>query len=130
MDGSSAREEESVHFHDEGTSPEGGGEVFWQARAVGGQGEGSYRDIQLSCTDAKAAYSLVTTQEKWDVVALKGEEGSLGATCGLLIIDEVHLLADERSAVLESVVARLHRWVESSQREVGSLSGWALCLLV
>ena len=56
--------------------------------------------------------------EKWDVVTRKGGDGSLGATCGLLIIDEVHLLADERGAVIESVVARLHRWVESSQRQV------------
>lgn len=47
----------------------------------------------------------------------RGGDGSLGATCGLLIIDEVHLLADERGAVIESVVARLHRWVESSQRQ-------------
>lgn len=36
----------------------------------------------------------------------------------MLIIDEVHLLADERGAVIESVVARLHRLVESSQRIV------------
>ena len=63
-------------------------------------------------------------------MALKGEDGSLGATCGLLIIDEVHLLADERSAVLESVVARLHRWVEIIHRQVRLLSAWALCLLV
>ena len=63
-------------------------------------------------------------------MALKWEDGSLGATCGLLIINKVHLLADERSAVLESVVARLHRWVESSQRQVRLLSAWALCLLV
>lgn len=35
-----------------------------------------------------------------------------------MIIDEVHLLADERGAVIESVVARLHRLVESRQRQV------------
>lgn len=61
---------------------------------------------------------MVTTPEKWDVVTRKGGDGTLGSTCGLLIIDEVHLLADERGAVIESVVARLHRWVESSQRQV------------
>lgn len=52
------------------------------------------------------------------MVTRKGGDGTLGSTCGLLIIDEVHLLADERGAVIESVVARLHRWVESSQRQV------------
>eukprot|EP00984_Skeletonema_dohrnii_P009199 scaffold3511_cov144-Skeletonema_dohrnii-CCMP3373.AAC.8 len=75
-------------------------------------------DMQLSRAEADAAHILVTTPEKWDVVTRKGGDGSLGATCGLLIIDEVHLLADERGAVIESVVARLHRWVESSQRQV------------
>jgi len=75
-------------------------------------------DMQLSRAEAEAAHILVTTPEKWDVVTRKGGDGSLGSTCGLLIIDEVHLLADERGAVIESVVARLHRWVESSQRSV------------
>ena len=75
-------------------------------------------DMQLSRAEAEAAHVLVTTPEKWDVVTRKGGDGSLGSTCGLLIIDEVHLLADERGAVIESVVARLHRFVESSQRNV------------
>lgn len=75
-------------------------------------------DMQLSRAEAESADILVTTPEKWDVVTRKGGEGSLGQTCGLLIIDEVHLLADERGAVIESVVARLHRLVESSQRQV------------
>ena len=75
-------------------------------------------DMQLTRAEADAAHVLVTTPEKWDVVTRKGGDGSLGSTCGLLIIDEVHLLADERGAVIESVVARLHRWVESSQRQV------------
>jgi activating signal cointegrator complex subunit 3 len=75
-------------------------------------------DMQLSRAEADAAHVLVTTPEKWDVVTRKGGDGSLGSTCGLLIIDEVHLLADERGAVIESIVARLHRWVELSQRQV------------
>jgi len=33
----------------------------------------------------------------------------------LLIIDEVHLLNDERGAVIETIVARTLRQVESSQ---------------
>ena len=75
-------------------------------------------DMQLTQAEADAVHVLVTTPEKWDVMTRKGGDGSLGSTCGLLIIDEVHLLADERGAVIESVVARLHRWVESSQRQV------------
>ena len=79
-------------------------------------------DMQLSRAEAEAAHILVTTPEKWDVVTRKGGDGSLGSTCGLLIIDEVHLLADERGAVIESVVARLHRWVVLLPRRIKILS--------
>jgi len=77
-------------------------------------------DMQLTRAEADAAHVLVTTPEKWDVVTRKSgsDENSLGNQCGLLIIDEVHLLADDRGAVIESVVARLHRLVESRQRQV------------
>lgn len=77
-------------------------------------------DTQLTRAEAESANILVTTPEKWDVVTRKSgnDENSLGNQCGLLIIDEVHLLADDRGAVIESVVARLHRLVESRQRQV------------
>ena len=77
-------------------------------------------DMQLTRAEAEAANVIVTTPEKWDVVTRKSgtDENALGNQCGLLIIDEVHLLADERGAVIESVVSRLHRLVESRQRQV------------
>ena len=39
----------------------------------------------------------VTTPEKWDVVTRKSgnDDNALGNQCGLLIFDEIHLLADE-----------------------------------
>jgi activating signal cointegrator complex subunit 3 len=76
--------------------------------------------MQLTRAEAQAANVLVTTPEKWDVVTRKSgnDENSLGNQCGLLIIDEVHLLADERGAVIESVVSRLHRLVESRQKQL------------
>ena len=36
----------------------------------------------------------------------------------LIIIDEIHLLADDRGAVIETIVARTQRYVESSQKLV------------
>lgn len=36
----------------------------------------------------------------------------------LLILDEVHLLNDERGWVLESIVARLFRNIERTQRRI------------
>lgn len=77
-------------------------------------------DMQLTRKEAEAADMIVTTPEKWDVVTRKSgtDDKSLGNQCGLLIIDEVHLLADERGAVIESIVSRLHRLVESRQRQI------------
>ena len=49
-----------------------------------------------------------------------GGDKSLGTLVTLLIIDEVHLLADERGAVIETIVARTQRYVESSQKLVSS----------
>jgi activating signal cointegrator complex subunit 3 len=72
-------------------------------------------DMQLSKQEISATQIIVTTPEKWDVVTRKSGDGSLVALVRLLIIDEVHLLADERGAVIESIVARTLRLVEASQ---------------
>ena len=74
-------------------------------------------DVQLTRREADAAHILVVTPEKWDVVTRKqgggsGDAmGSLASRCRLLIVDEIHLLAEERGAVLECVVARTTRLV-------------------
>lgn len=59
---------------------------------------------------------LVTTPEKWDVVTRKSTgDVSLTQLVKLIILDEVHLLHEDRGAVIESLVARTLRQVESSQ---------------
>lgn len=75
-------------------------------------------DMQLTKSEVDAANLIVTTPEKWDVVTRKGGEGSLGTMISLLIIDEIHLLADDRGAVIETIVARTQRYVESSQKMI------------
>ena len=76
-------------------------------------------DMQLTRAEVDTAHLIVTTPEKWDVITRKGgTDGSLATKCKLVIIDEVHLLADERGAVIESVVARTQRLVESAQTTV------------
>lgn len=55
---------------------------------------------------------------QWDVVTRKGGDGTLSTLVDLLIIDEIHLLAEDRGAVIESIVARTMRMIESSQRFV------------
>ncbi|KAH9940596.1 Sec63-domain-containing protein [Amylocystis lapponica] len=73
-------------------------------------------DMQLTKSEIAETQIIVTTPEKWDVVTRKPTgEGELASTVKLLIIDEVHLLNDERGAVIETIVARTLRQVESSQ---------------
>lgn len=58
---------------------------------------------------------LVTTPEKWDVVTRKSVgDVALSQIVRLLILDEVHLLHEDRGPVLESLVARTLRQVTHS----------------
>ncbi|KAI9000894.1 Sec63-domain-containing protein [Trametes punicea] len=73
-------------------------------------------DMQLTKKEIAETQIIVTTPEKWDVVTRKPTgEGELASKVKLLIIDEVHLLNDERGAVIETIVARTLRQVESTQ---------------
>lgn len=69
-------------------------------------------DMQLSKTEIMQTNMLVTTPEKWDVVTRKGTgDTALSQLVKVLIIDEVHLLHDDRGPVIESLVARTLRQV-------------------
>ncbi|KIR59260.1 RNA helicase [Cryptococcus bacillisporus CA1873] len=73
-------------------------------------------DMQLTKQEIEETQIIVTTPEKWDVVTRKPTgEGELASKVKLLIIDEVHLLAEDRGAVIETIVARTLRQVESRQ---------------
>jgi activating signal cointegrator complex subunit 3 len=54
---------------------------------------------------------IVTTPEKWDVITRKSSDMSLSMLVKLIIIDEVHLLNDDRGSVIEALVARTLRQV-------------------
>ena len=73
-------------------------------------------DMHLTKQEILQTQIIVTTPEKWDVVTRKSTgDTELVQKVRLLIIDEVHMLHDERGAVLESLVARTERQVESTQ---------------
>ena len=72
-------------------------------------------DMQLTKSEIMETQMLVTTPEKWDVVTRKPGDTSLSQLVRLLIIDEVHLLHGDRGPVIEALVARTLRMVESSQ---------------
>lgn len=76
-------------------------------------------DITLTKQEIMQTQMLVATPEKWDVVTRKSlGDVSLSLLVRLLIIDEVHLLHDDRGAVIETIVARTLRQVESSQKMI------------
>uniref|UniRef100_A0A6Q2ZC08 Activating signal cointegrator 1 complex subunit 3 n=1 Tax=Esox lucius TaxID=8010 RepID=A0A6Q2ZC08_ESOLU len=73
-------------------------------------------DMQLTKGEILRTQMLVTTPEKWDVVTRKSVgDVALSQIVKLLILDEVHLLHEDRGPVLESLVARTLRQVESTQ---------------
>lgn len=73
-------------------------------------------DMQLTRAEMQQTQMVVTTPEKWDVVTRKGAgDAAFISLVKLLIIDEVHLLHGDRGPVVEALVARTLRLVESSQ---------------
>jgi len=75
-------------------------------------------DINLTKAEIDETQIIVTTPEKWDIITRKSGERTYTQLVRLLIIDEVHLLHDDRGPVLESIVARTVRQVEATQEMV------------
>ncbi|CAM9294568.1 unnamed protein product, partial [Chrysoparadoxa australica] len=84
-------------------------------------------DVSLSRTQLAETQIIVTTPEKWDVVTRKSGERTFTQLVRLIIIDEIHLLHDERGPVLESLVARTIRQIEAT-REMVRLVGLSATL--
>lgn len=72
-------------------------------------------DHQLSKEQIMDTQVIVCTPEKWDIVTRKGGDKTFTQLVRLLIIDEIHLLHDDRGPVLEAIIARTIRNIESTQ---------------
>ena len=75
-------------------------------------------DSQMSKEQIAETQVIVCTPEKWDIVTRRGGQRAVDEAVRLLVIDEVHMLHDERGAVLESLVARTLHAVERRGRQV------------
>lgn len=75
-------------------------------------------DHQLTREQIAATQVIVCTPEKWDIITRKGGERTFVSLVRLVIIDEIHLLHDERGPVLEALVARTIRNIETTQEDV------------
>ena len=74
-------------------------------------------DMQLTKDEISTSQMLVLTPEKFDVIGRKSiGDTELVQKIRLLIMDEVHLLNEDRGSVIETIVARTQRLVESSQK--------------
>ncbi|XP_063432226.1 U5 small nuclear ribonucleoprotein 200 kDa helicase-like [Mytilus trossulus] len=75
-------------------------------------------DHQLTKEQINETQIIVCTPEKWDIITRKGGERSYTQLVRLMIFDEIHLLHDDRGPVLEALVARTIRNVETTQEDV------------
>ena len=95
------------------------GKFFSKLKAINMSVREISGDIQLSKQEMMHTNLLVSTPEKLDVITRKMHPtDSFMSNLKLLIIDEIHLLASERGSVLECLVARIQRFVESQQRVI------------
>ncbi|GAB6023297.1 hypothetical protein CHUAL_008104 [Chamberlinius hualienensis] len=75
-------------------------------------------DHQLSKEEIMQSQIIVCTPEKWDIITRKGGERTYTQLVRLMVFDEVHLLHDDRGPVLETLVARTIRNIETTQEDV------------
>jgi activating signal cointegrator complex subunit 3 len=81
-------------------------------------------DMSLTKKELEETHVIVTVPEKWDVmtrntVATGGaNDNGLQKLVQLIIIDEIHLLNEDRGAIIETVVARSLRYQEVSGQPV------------
>jgi pre-mRNA-splicing helicase BRR2 len=71
-------------------------------------------DRQLTKQQIADTQVIVTTPEKWDVITRKATDQSYTKLVRLIIIDEIHLLHDDRGPVIESIVSRTIRKIEQT----------------
>lgn len=69
-------------------------------------------DSQLTKAQIAETQIIVTTPEKWDVISRKSTDASYTNLVRLLIVDEIHLLHDDRGPVLEAIISRTIRRME------------------
>jgi len=76
-------------------------------------------DVNLTKAQIDETQIIVTTPEKWDIITRKaGDQRAYTQLVRLIIIDEVHLLHDTRGPVLEAIVGRTIRQIETTQEHI------------
>ena len=100
---------------DEGARAGDGHQLPQAPRGVRHHRQGAHRRPAAHEGADRSTQLIVTTPEKWDIITRKSGDRTYTQLVRLVIIDEVHLLHDHRGPVLESIVARTIRQVETTQ---------------
>lgn len=74
-------------------------------------------DTELKTKDIINANVIVCTPEKFDVYTRKMSNVFLEKV-NLVIIDEIHILQEDRGCVIEAIVSRLFRYIELNQKYI------------
>ncbi|OAF66385.1 hypothetical protein A3Q56_05891 [Intoshia linei] len=75
-------------------------------------------DHQLTKEQIEASQIIVCTPEKWDIVTRKSGERAYTQLVRLIVIDEIHLLHDQRGPILECIVVRSIRQTEMTREPI------------
>ncbi|KAJ0084931.1 hypothetical protein Patl1_29455 [Pistacia atlantica] len=75
-------------------------------------------DQTLTHQQIEETQIIVTTSEKWDIITRKSGDRTYTQLVKLLVINEIHLLHDNRGLVLESIVARTVRQIETTKEHI------------
>uniref|UniRef100_A0A1U7X5T2 RNA helicase n=1 Tax=Nicotiana sylvestris TaxID=4096 RepID=A0A1U7X5T2_NICSY len=75
-------------------------------------------DQTLTRQQIEETQIIVTTPEKWDIITRKSGDRTYMQLVKLVIIDEIHLLHDNRGPVLESIIARTIRQIEITKEHI------------
>lgn len=73
-------------------------------------------DMSLTRQELLETHIIVSTPEKWDVMTRKSD--TITELVKMIIIDEIHLLDEERGRVLECIVARTTITIERKQKNI------------
>jgi activating signal cointegrator complex subunit 3 len=73
-------------------------------------------DLTLTRQELLETHIIVSTPEKWDVMTRKSD--LITELVKMIIIDEIHLLDEERGRVLECIVARTLITIERKQKNI------------
>lgn len=75
-------------------------------------------DVTPDMKAVGAADLIVTTPEKWDGISRSWQTRGYVKAVALLVIDEIHLLGDDRGPVLEVIVSRTNYISSHTTRKV------------